>query len=246
MEESKLIWEEYIQQFIKNNTREISKYRLSLGILTNIIENYTLTQKKYPQSEIKDYFSIITIEDAADGNAPKALKGSLGQNYTEGSIISLLRQKSTEEYYRLITSIEHLDLRNIVPCIQRHTEFLRSLKLLSKNWSKKSQRTIEVLIMRAGAFEKQCMLDTHMADILSNSATANTWNHMVNDTCYKVIVPGLLRHELVIKEDNLLNYNNNEVYILEIVEMIKEKNGIKNILETLGIDDSADYYSVFL
>ena len=247
MEDNELIWKDYIQQFIKNNTQEISKYRLSLGTLADIIKKYTLTQKKYSQSEIKDYFSIITIEDAEEGNEPRVFNGTLGQSYTDGSIKSLLRQKSTVEYYKLITSIKHLDLRNIVPCIQRHTEFLRSLKPLSKNWSKKSQRTIGVLIMRADAFEKKCTLDTHTADLLANSATANTWYHMVNDTCYKLIVPGLLRHELVIKEDNLLDYNNNEAYILEIVEMItKEENGMKNILETLGIDNSTDFYHVFL
>ena len=233
MEESRN-WESFFKILIRDATVKVDLVKISLGYLNKIVV------RKEIFDDLKRYFTICTIKDPDTGEIRVV--------YPWGEKIG---NYCGERKYQTTKTVG----KTILTCYRKFTlggnlnyqaEFLESLKNRPPvEYSKTGENTLEKLITSSHKLK----------EITSKGALNGPINDGIQRLLKKTVDcflrPVVLPVYLELKQDNLLNYRNDEDYLLFVLQEIKE-NGVEgtfdfdNLKDENGLPDTRKYYDIIL
>lgn len=227
-------WESFFRKLIRDATVKVDLVKISLGCLNKI------AVRKEIVDDFKRCFTICTIKDPDTGEirivypwGEKIGRYCGERKYQTTKIVG----RAVLMCYRGFTLGGNLNYQ---------VEFLESLKNRPPiEYSKTAKDTLERLITSSHKLQ----------EITSKGALNGPINEGIQRLLKKTVDcflrPVVLPVYLELKQDNLLNYRNDEDYLLFVLQEIKE-NGVEStfdfdsLRDENGLLDTSKYYDIIL
>lgn len=219
MERGQLTCEGFLEFFIEKATVNFLDVKFSLGCLIDAVE-----RNKHLERDIKEFFDILVVKDW--NNKTLAI---FPENKGIGYYCGDLRNRNERLLRRYVLDLFTEAIHNFskhIPGDKQYKSFLES----SGDWPyvKENERALGTAIKLRESYENG--KDTFYSHYTCLEHAVDT-----------LIVPVIIRKSLNLGHDNLLKHVNFE-YMTKILQMLKWKSGLEEILESfdLTLEDVKD------
>ena len=206
----KLTCEEFLKYFIEKATVDFSDVKFSFGCLVDIVE-----RNKHLERRFSEFFDILVIKDL-EGNFRTVFLDDSGIGHYCGDLRNRNERRLRKCVLDLFSGAVYREFSTKISGRNQYTSFLESTgdwPLVSSN-----ERALNTTIKLLEESKK-------------SEAYLSTYIEHAVDT---LIIPVLLRKSLELQHDNLLKHSNNE-YIIQVLDLIKWKSGLKDMLESFDM-----------